>query len=485
MRWQDPATGDIYEGSNPRDARLVELSPQSRERVAGELPGQVTGLAGGMGNAIGRIQDRLGMLAEGNFQQAAEPVQETPGLQAMRSDPMFQVGEVAPLMAPVPGGTPTQMAVAGGLGFLSGDEPVQQGARDAAFTGALGAGFRLADSILGRVLGRQAGTVTSRMSPEAGRLMESAERRGFPLTSAQQGRASPWMRRLELAAERFGGFDRRRSVVQRMINEDAGRAVGIDGVEDFGLDTVLAIRERFRLGYNRLYKAAGKVTVDADTYRQLDDLGLVPNKVKRELNLPPSKDLADDLVLEGADLRKFRQSLDDQIDKWDPGTSGYIIGENVSDDLNQQIIDQLGDFQRQQLSKLDEQYKNWRAIRRTSPTLSSDGNIKPGSLKTSLDRSYGDTFRTGAANLSDETNQLFETVKITSSDQFKPLVGDSGTGTRSMGVKDILPAIGGRPYGELSGYGVTGVDSLGVPGAVARNLTPETGDDESRDGENP
>lgn len=477
MRWRDPVTGDIYEGSTRRDARLVELSAESRQRVANELPRQVRGLAGGMGNTLGRIQDRLGMMAGGDFQSAAEPVQETPALQALRSEPSFQVGEVAPLMAPVPGGTPTQMAVAGGLGFLSGDDPVQTGARDAAFTGALGGTFRLADAVLGRVFGRQAGVVTSRMSPEAGRLMRSAERRGFPLTSAQQGRASPWMRRLELAAERFGGFDRRRTVVQRLINEDAGRAVGIDGVEDFGVDTVLAIKQRFRDGYNRLYKQAGKVTVDADTYRQLDDLGLIPPKVRRELNLPASKDLADDLVLEGADLRRFRQALDDQVDKFEPGTSGFLIGENVSDDLNQQVLDNLGDFQRQQLSRLDEQYKNWKSIRRSASLISSDGNIKPGQLKTALDRSYGDTFRTGAANLSDETNQLFETVKITSSDQFRPLVGDSGTGTRSMGIKDILPAVGGYPYGWLSGYGVTGIDSLGVPGAIVRNL-PEGSDDE-------
>ena len=138
--------GRFFKRDGP-DGQPIEISPAEYAQIStAKDTGPLESFLVGAGRTFSNIGENLGLM---------EPSDGGGAMSALRDQNPWSTmaGEVAPMLAPVPGGAVAQMAAGGGLGYLGSNE--QEGSQGGA--AALGAAGGLAGHIVGRVASRVAG----------------------------------------------------------------------------------------------------------------------------------------------------------------------------------------------------------------------------------------------------------------------------------------------------------------------------------------
>ena len=285
---------------------------------------------------------------------------------------------------------------------------------------------------------------------------EQGESLGMRLTPGQQLGSKP-LQQLEAKMQSqpwtSGPLNRIAANNQGVLNTAAARSIGEDANV---LDSSVLARANERLG--SVFENIGdpkRITVvdPAQTKAVLDGIdqqaeGLISGSIRDNALVKRLSDLADTGGINGQQLRQLSSKLGKAAYKQmstpagdrDMGQALYAVKDHV-DDL---IGSGLTDAERATYDTARQQYRNLMLLTsRVGIVNPSAGNVSGVALASKLQQADKSGFLYGR-NQSD----LYNAARFAQA--FKPIVGDSGTATRSLSLGDIASAHYGIPLNLLA-----------------------------------
>jgi len=485
------ADADEYAGigapaSMPMPNAAVSVSPENYSPVEGNsfLRNALIG-SGKFFTDLGLGARQVGaQLADGTFgtnytpallKEAAEkraidaPVMETAG------GKVGQIGTgiltAAPLAA-IPG-VGTYIGAAGVGGGTAALQPVTAGESRAINTG-VGAGLGIAGQAAGNWLSnwiRARATqpiIDAGLTPAQEAAAAGGQNLGMRLTPGQAS-GSRGLQQLEAKLESqpwtSGPFNSLKRANQEVLNNAAARSIGENGTS---LDATVLDAANTRLG--NVFESVRNpnsviITHPPTTTAILDQIdqnasGLIPGSIRDNPLVSRFEGLAQSGSMTGEQLGSLSSKLGRAASKQmttpmgdrDLGQALFQVKEHVDDLLESS----LSPAQAAEYGAARGQYRNMMNLTSGSITNPSSGNVSGALLANKLQRVDRRGFLFGG-NQSD----LYNAARFAQA--FKPIVGDSGTATRELGLGQMALAIPGSIFSRLY---LSGPGQLAARGAV-------------------
>jgi hypothetical protein len=350
----------------------------------------------------------------------------------------------------------TQIGVGGllgaGGGYL-GDKLTQimfgrGAAPSAAATAATGEGAQSAEAILAATPSAQVtggGVNLGAVAPEAGAALTAAQRAilergkalGFKTTPAQETGSRSLLQmeaRMESSPFTSGPFNTIKSENQRVLNKATAQAIGVNS--DELSNPVLAQAQRQISDVYKKVATPDLRKIDQMTVLNGIDLvdnafeGLTTQPLKSNIFVKQFQDLANKGQASGEQLqalsskigRRAKNEMTTASGDRELGTALFQIKEMVDDAL----ASGLSQAEQQAFAQARNNYRNLMTIRTASGVVNpSSGNVSGLNLASALTRKDPQGFVFGQ-----NQTPMYEAARFAQA--FRPIVGDSGTATRSM-----------------------------------------------------
>ena len=355
------------------------------------------------------------------------------------------IGELAPSLAVPAYGGAAGTAITGGLlsGLAYGDNQVQQGLTGAALS----------------ALPYGAGKALKRLSGPAAKEASKADILGYRLTPGERS-GSDSLRKLEASLESFpltaGAFAKIRGTNQKTINRTAARAIG-ENANNVSDDVLGRAAERISNQFDDLTK--GRTIAVDDTFRNA--IGAIDNDIAEglfdsDIGVKALNRFRDKLA-DGQLTDEEYQKISSQISKkmrsksieWED--KDILAGiKHAMDDL---VERSLGGKDLKAFRNARQQWKNLVLLEKPGVVNTATGDVSGRSLANALRRMDKTGYMRG-----ENQSTLYNIARA--SQKYKPIVGDSGTATRSS-VPFLLTS-------SLAGAG--GVGLAGFPPALGLML---------------
>lgn len=350
----------------------------------------------------------------------------------------------------------TQIGV--GLGFGAGggylgDKLTQilfgrGAAPSAATTAATGEGAQSAEAILAATPSAQVtggGVNLGAVAPEAGAALTAAQRAilergkalGFKTTPAQETGSRSLLQmeaRMESSPFTSGPFNTIKAENQRVLNKATAQAIGVNS--DELSNPVLAQAQRQISDVYKKVATPDLRKIDQMTVLNGIDLvdnafeGLTTQPLKSNIFVKQLQDLANKGQASGEQLqalsskigRRAKNEMTTASGDRELGTALFQIKEMVDDAL----ASGLSQAEQQAFAQARNNYRNLMTIRTASGVVNpSSGNVSGLNLASALTRKDPQGFVFGQ-----NQTPMYEAARFAQA--FRPIVGDSGTATRSM-----------------------------------------------------
>ena len=343
-------------------------------------------------------------------------------------------------------------ALGAGGGYL-GDKLTQilfgrGAAPSAAATAATGGGTESAEAILAATPSAQVtggGVNLGAVAPEAGAALTAAQRAilergkalGFKTTPAQETGSRSLLQmeaRMESSPFTSGPFNTIKAENQRVLNKATAQAIGVNS--DELSNPVLAQAQRQISDVYKKVATPDLRKIDQMTVLNGIDLvdnafeGLTTQPLKSNIFVKQFQDLANKGQASGEQLqalsskigRRAKNEMTTASGDRELGTALFQIKEMVDDAL----ASGLSQAEQQAFAQARNNYRNLMTIRTASGVVNpSSGNVSGLNLASALTRKDPQGFVFGQ-----NQTPMYEAARFAQA--FRPIVGDSGTATRSM-----------------------------------------------------
>ena len=343
-------------------------------------------------------------------------------------------------------------ALGAGGGYL-GDKLTQilfgrGAAPSAAATAATGEGAQSAEAILAATPSAQVtggGVNLGAVAPEAGAALTAAQRAilergkalGFKTTPAQETGSRSLLQmeaRMESSPFTSGPFNTIKAENQRVLNKATAQAIGVNS--DELSNPVLAQAQRQISDVYKKVATPDLRKIDQMTVLNGIDLvdnafeGLTTQPLKTNIFVKQFQDLANKGQASGEQLqalsskigRRAKNEMTTASGDRELGTALFQIKEMVDDAL----ASGLSQAEQQAFAQARNNYRNLMTIRTASGVVNpSSGNVSGLNLASALTRKDPQGFVFGQ-----NQTPMYEAARFAQA--FRPIVGDSGTATRSM-----------------------------------------------------
>ena len=343
-------------------------------------------------------------------------------------------------------------ALGAGGGYL-GDKLTQilfgrGAAPSAAATAATGEGAQSAEAILAATPSAQVtggGVNLGAVAPEAGAALTAAQRAilergkalGFKTTPAQETGSRSLLQmeaRMESSPFTSGPFNTIKAENQRVLNKATAQAIGVNS--DELSNPVLAQAQRQISDVYKKVATPDLRKIDQMTVLNGIDLvdnafeGLTTQPLKSNIFVKQLQDLANKGQASGEQLqalsskigRRAKNEMTTASGDRELGTALFQIKEMVDDAL----ASGLSQAEQQAFAQARNNYRNLMTIRTASGVVNpSSGNVSGLNLASALTRKDPQGFVFGQ-----NQTPMYEAARFAQA--FRPIVGDSGTATRSM-----------------------------------------------------
>lgn len=343
-------------------------------------------------------------------------------------------------------------ALGAGGGYL-GDKLTQilfgrGAAPSAAATAATGEGAQSAEAILAATPSAQVtggGVNLGAVAPEAGAALTAAQRAilergkalGFKTTPAQETGSRSLLQmeaRMESSPFTSGPFNTIKAENQRVLNKATAQAIGVNS--DELSNPVLAQAQRQISDVYKKVATPDLRKIDQMTVLNGIDLvdnafeGLTTQPLKSNIFVKQFQDLANKGQASGEQLqalsskigRRAKNEMTTASGDRELGTALFQIKEMVDDAL----ASGLSQAEQQAFAQARNNYRNLMTIRTASGVVNpSSGNVSGLNLASALTRKDPQGFVFGQ-----NQTPMYEAARFAQA--FRPIVGDSGTATRSM-----------------------------------------------------
>lgn len=343
-------------------------------------------------------------------------------------------------------------ALGAGGGYL-GDKLTQilfgrGAAPSAAATAATGGGTESAEAILAATPSAQVtggGVNLGAVAPEAGAALTAAQRAilergkalGFKTTPAQETGSRSLLQmeaRMESSPFTSGPFNTIKAENQRVLNNATAKAIGVNS--DELSNPVLAQAQRQISDVYKRVATPDLRKIDQMTVLNGIDLvdnafeGLTTQPLKTNIFVKQLQDLANKGQASGEQLqalsskigRRAKNEMTTASGDRELGTALFQIKEMVDDAL----ASGLSQAEQQAFAQARNNYRNLMTIRTASGVVNpSSGNVSGLNLASALTRKDPQGFVFGQ-----NQTPMYEAARFAQA--FRPIVGDSGTATRSM-----------------------------------------------------
>ena len=343
-------------------------------------------------------------------------------------------------------------ALGAGGGYL-GDKLTQilfgrGAAPSAAATAATGEGAQSAEAILAATPSAQVtggGVNLGAVAPEAGAALTAAQRAilergkalGFKTTPAQETGSRSLLQmeaRMESSPFTSGPFNTIKAENQRVLNKATAQAIGVNS--DELSNPVLAQAQRQISDTYKKVATPDLRKIDQMTVLNGIDLvdnafeGLTTQPLKSNIFVKQLQDLANKGQASGEQLqalsskigRRAKNEMTTASGDRELGTALFQIKEMVDDAL----ASGLSQAEQQAFAQARNNYRNLMTIRTASGVVNpSSGNVSGLNLASALTRKDPQGFVFGQ-----NQTPMYEAARFAQA--FRPIVGDSGTATRSM-----------------------------------------------------
>lgn len=343
-------------------------------------------------------------------------------------------------------------ALGAGGGYL-GDKLTQilfgrGAAPSAAATAATGGGAESAEAILAATPSAQVtggGVNLGAVAPEAGAALTAAQRAilergkalGFKTTPAQETGSRSLLQmeaRMESSPFTSGPFNTIKAENQRVLNRATAQAIGVNS--DELSNPVLAQAQRQISDVYKKVATPDLRKIDQMTVLNGIDLvdnafeGLTTQPLKSNIFVKQFQDLANKGQASGEQLqalsskigRRAKNEMTTASGDRELGTALFQIKEMVDDAL----ASGLSQAEQQAFAQARNNYRNLMTIRTASGVVNpSSGNVSGLNLASALTRKDPQGFVFGQ-----NQTPMYEAARFAQA--FRPIVGDSGTATRSM-----------------------------------------------------